>query len=509
MGDSSRLGYALAAAAGLLGVGAVLFFNQAKQQDNNDNDNQVARQQEQERAQEQQQQQVGDQMQQFIDRILNVLKDRESGHRACGRALDAAIRITSREEGRQRLSAAGILPVLVELLYRCSPARKTPRGDDDFKATSKKPEAKRRRVVAPSSSSASASFSNSVEHRSVEEEEEEEEEEGEDEDEDDNVEQAKRKENKENRRQDDNVEEAQEAEQEQEQDPLSLLLSKAAWTIANLSLSLPNQEQLREAGAFPVLVRLLDADMRKYVQLSTIQAIMNLSVFENMNEDRLREAGVLPPLMALTRGADVELSSQAFKTLRNLVVTNERNRDIVRQSMMARCAALFSSDAVVISQRSVELFGALCDTDDTADQLDDGGVAAMRAMLDMLDSSNITLCESVLDAMLRLATHVVADAPVKRIFAGDADAPRHLRHCIATFAEPGVNTDFTAARAIHVIAALCTDEPTRAAFASDPIAATLRAHVVHSRAIEQSVLSKPSRLDTAAHHLLSVFEQQH
>ena len=141
------------------------------------------------------------------------------------------------------------------------------------------------------------------------------------------------------------------------------VLTKAISSISNLSLDLAHQQLLRRIHTFPLLVRFLADDMDDEIKQRALQALLNLSVFENLNEDTLRGEGLLrtlPDLLAKSR--DDSIRALCLKVLRNLVVSNEVNARILLESdILSTCLALLG-ESDILSQRSLELVHSLLPT---------------------------------------------------------------------------------------------------------------------------------------------------
>jgi hypothetical protein len=89
---------------------------------------------------------------------------------------------------------------------------------------------------------------------------------------------------------------------------------------------LPSQHQLRKIGAFPLLYRFLADDMTFEIQARTLQVFLNLSVFQNLNENILRELGLLKRLpVLLMKNIDVQAGPKGTDLLQQQKKETEEN----------------------------------------------------------------------------------------------------------------------------------------------------------------------------------------
>ena len=107
---------------------------------------------------------------------------------------------------------------------------------------------------------------------------------------------------------------------------------QAAGALANLaSNTTAEQDAIREAGGIPPLVALLHGGEGAAAAQHAAGALWNLAAGNTTNQDVIREAGGIPPLIALLRpGAPVEAAQQAAGALRNLAASNASNKEAIR-----------------------------------------------------------------------------------------------------------------------------------------------------------------------------------
>jgi hypothetical protein len=259
---------------------------------------------------------------------MQILADRDSGDRACSRALDAVLQLTNVEEGRVLFSRHGILPVLIDLLYR---SVNTPQA----------------LPAPPEASSGAATSTAAVPKASL-------------------------------------------------SPDLQAVIAKSLWSVANLSIDLTNQEQLKSVQAFPLLVRLIEFDMPEEIQARGLQALLNLSVFENVNEDELRTVGLLDKLPALLqRSTDEEVKTLCFKVLRNLCVSNALNARLLLQSNIIRLCLAGLGDSDSLSLRALELVHSLLPSSLAIPQLSAEDARPLFQLLttDIISDSLAAMCQ--------------------------------------------------------------------------------------------------------------------
>ena len=105
----------------------------------------------------------------------------------------------------------------------------------------------------------------------------------------------------------------------------------AARLVAQLGTSEANATLLREAGAIPPLVKLLDL-RGDYAARHAADALQNLAA-GGPNRNTIREAGAIAPLVRLlTGGSDLEASRCAAGALRNLAYKCEANKEAAREA---------------------------------------------------------------------------------------------------------------------------------------------------------------------------------
>jgi hypothetical protein len=110
--------------------------------------------------------------------------------------------------------------------------------------------------------------------------------------------------------------------------------SVAASTMLRLSRTSDTaRDAIREAGAIPPLVALLHAGAESKAANYAADALCNLALDNPTNQDAIREAGAIPPLVALLHaGAESEAVKNAACALRNLAYDNPTNRDAIREA---------------------------------------------------------------------------------------------------------------------------------------------------------------------------------
>ena len=111
---------------------------------------------------------------------------------------------------------------------------------------------------------------------------------------------------------------------------LSCNSESAAGALQNLASTDPtNQDAIREAGAIPPLVALLHAGAESKAAESAAGALWNLAN-NPTNRDAIREAGAIQSLVALLHaGAESTAAENAALALSNLAANNPTNQDAI------------------------------------------------------------------------------------------------------------------------------------------------------------------------------------
>lgn len=303
--------------------------------------------------------QQGSPLESHILRLLAILSDSDSGDRACSRALDAAQAIAATHEGRSLLSKHSVLPLLVDLLYRSVPTPLSsslpPNSRRRNRSLSTTSSSSSSSAAAAAASSSSGSLSSSSSDCLL-------------------------------------------PASELFTPDLIAVVTKSVTIISNLSLDLQNQQQLRKIEAFPLLNRFLEDDMPSEIQERALQAFLNLSVFEGMHEDALRDIGLLQklPHLLLSDKSSLEVRVLSLKVLRNLVVTNEENRRALVESDMIGRSLSVLCESETLSQRALELIISLDPKEE--DRLPSLRFVDLLKLLDVLRSS---ISESLADTSIK------------------------------------------------------------------------------------------------------------
>jgi hypothetical protein len=108
----------------------------------------------------------------------------------------------------------------------------------------------------------------------------------------------------------------------------------AADALWNLAINPTNQDAIREAGgAIPLLVALLHAGAESEAAKNAAGALWSLADDNPTIRDAIREAGAIPPLVALLHaGADSEAVENAVRMLGSLALDNPTNQDAIREA---------------------------------------------------------------------------------------------------------------------------------------------------------------------------------
>ena len=117
----------------------------------------------------------------------------------------------------------------------------------------------------------------------------------------------------------------------------------AAATLANLSQADDsNDDRIREAGAIPPLVALLSGGPESEAAEEAALALSNLAS-DDEGEAAVTEAGAIPPLVALLSGGpESEAAQRAAGALRNLTSSDANKAAIIRAGAIPLLMALLS-----------------------------------------------------------------------------------------------------------------------------------------------------------------------
>ena len=110
--------------------------------------------------------------------------------------------------------------------------------------------------------------------------------------------------------------------------------SAAALAIDHLAVnSAANQNAIREAGAIAPLVALLQAGAGSEAATIAAGALQNLANSNDTNKNAICEAGAIAPLVAMLQaGAGSEAATNAASALWDLAISNDTNRDAIREA---------------------------------------------------------------------------------------------------------------------------------------------------------------------------------
>jgi len=136
------------------------------------------------------------------------------------------------------------------------------------------------------------------------------------------------------------------------------------------------RDAVREAGAIPPLVALLWSGAESEVAAIAADALGNLAINE-ANLNAIREAGAIPPLVALLwTGAESEAATIAADALENLACGNPTNKDAIREAgaIPPLVALLHAGAGSVAAGNAAAVLGSLaCENPTVQDTIREAG----------------------------------------------------------------------------------------------------------------------------------------
>ena len=187
-------------------------------------------------------------------------------------------------------------------------------------------------------------------------------------------------------------------------------LAKAAGALANLAAGTRNQDAIREAGAVPHLVNLLQAGDGSEAAQQAAGALRNLAANNTANKDAVREAHGIPPLVSLLRAGHTSLSSQkAAGALRNLAANNTPNQDLIREAGgIAELVTLLhaGSNSLAAQESAAALANLAAGNSTNKDAIREAG--AITPLLQLLQPTGTEVAQHAFAAIANILSPVMA-----------------------------------------------------------------------------------------------------